>query len=208
MTISDGYGDAPVVDDLLADAEGWLAARARALCSSAVARSRIDDVKQEGRIALWRHLRDTGDTEQAFAQAFYRMKAVAWGQPRLTGMAPREAHTVAHDEASIDALVEYGVWDMFAGVEALTDVEIAYHRGEIMQAFRALTPKQQQYVYARFWCGIDMPAGSRNEGVKAAKDANPVLRRDVLWTGNKTTTGAKQRLADRLAHLRELVASA
>lgn len=189
--------------------ESWLRRRALSLCGS-TGHLRFDDAVQEGRIELWRTFQETGNTEQATARAAMRMKAVALNVGvRMTGEAPRDRFTAPQDNDSLDRPVgEFAtLGDLIEAADSLDDVEWAYHHGEILEAFNALTPKQQQYVYARFWCGIDMPAGSRNEGVKQAKEQNPILRRDVLWTGNKTTVGAKERLAEKLAHLRELVSA-
>lgn len=199
-----------MIDEFVADMNDWLRRRALLFCGS-TSHLRYDDAVQEGRIELWRTYRETGSTEQATARASVRMKAVALNVGvRMTGEAPRERYTAPQESDSLDRQVsrEFGhltLGDLIEAAEALDDVEWAYHHGEILAALDALTPKQRQYVYARFWCGIDMPAGSRNEGVKQAKEQNPILRRDVLWTGNKTTVGAKQRLAEALEHLRELV---
>jgi DNA-directed RNA polymerase specialized sigma24 family protein len=198
-----------VIDEFVADMNDWLRRRALLFCGSG-SHLRFDDAVQEGRIELWRTYRETGDSQQAMARASVRMKAVAFNVGvRMTGEAPRERYTAPQEADSLDRPVgEFEtLGDLIEAAGALDDVEWAYHHGEILAAFNALTPKQRQYVYARFWCGIDMPVGSRTEGVKQAKEQNPILRRDVLWTGNKTTVGAKQRLAEALEHLRELVSA-
>ncbi len=169
-------------------------------------KSFIEDVVQEGRITLWKTWAelpadDPHRAHKALAHAKLRMKEVAYRSgSRQTGnesetkvYEPKKKVSVEHEGETVE--------EWFGGVDALDGVEIAYHRGEILQAVDALTEKQRKYVYARFWYGIDMPAGSRSEVIKELKDQNPFLRRDVLWTGNKTTRGAKDRLREALAHL-------
>lgn len=197
------------MDEFIADMQGWLSSRAARLCQSPTARSRIDDVMQEGRITLWRTYAETGSTEEACARAHWRMKDVAWGDdPLHTGAEPRERFTLQHKPESVDALLEAGISEAFSTVEGLSDVEWAYHHGEIMAAIAALTPKQRTYIYARFWCGMDPTDGlNNNPGMREARAANPLLKRDILWTGSKATPGAKKRLAATLAHLEGLVSA-
>lgn len=196
-------------EQFVADMQGWLHARAFKYCRR-TDHIRFEDVVQEGRIQLWTVYRESQDTEKAMSHASMRMKEVAYGvSVRMTGEAPRARYTAPQQHTSLDRKVseegDITLGDLLAGKDYLEDVELSYHYGEIQKAFDALTPKQKKYVYARFWCGIDMPAGSRNDGIKQAKEQNPILTRDVLWTGNKTSQGAKKILAEKLAHLHDLI---
>ncbi len=219
--LSDGFGEQPSVDSTIKAHERWLYATAYDL--SPGQNVHIEDLVQEGRISMW-HAIQTHDESLSplspwlYRHALRRMRHVAWkdgaptGHTRQAGRPEVRPSTSIEAEAAHHSSEEGGsahdvVAMLFGLVDTIDEIEIAYHHGEIMGALQALTPKQRAYVYARFWCGIDAPAGSRNEGVKQAKEQNPLMRRDVLWTGNRTTTGAKQRLAESLAHLRVLVAS-
>lgn len=202
-------------EEFVRDMEGWLRNKAFLLCGSR-SHLRYEEAVQEGRIELWRTYRETGDSVKAMAHAKVRMKAVAYNVGvRMTGEEPRERFTAPQGHDSLDrevrstqghgAETSWTLGDLLEGPSHLEGVEIAYHRGEILKAFNALKPRQQYYVYARFWCGIDGIQGSRVEGVVQAKDQNPLMYKDYLWTGSKTAHGAKKILAEKLAHLYDLI---
>ncbi len=206
MSISDGFGEA---DHQWEQWEPFVVSYSRWVCLDL---SRVEDVAQEGRVALWRAFKDGHPYPVEVAKS--RMKQMSWYPHKNppTGSVhegnryePTGSYSIhAPEEGGQDALT------LFLGmVDQLGAVEIAYHRGEIMAALQSLTPKQRAYVYARFWCGMDTVAGSRNEGLRLAKEMNPQVndRSGVLWSGNKTTTGARERLAEALSHLEGLVRS-
>lgn len=191
-------------EDFLADCAGWL----RGVALSYAHDSRYEDVRQEGQITLWRayrkHADQPSDLRIAYAmrEARSRMKDVAWRDARQTGQPSRIGRPEVAVVFSMDDLLEDGWESVLHAVDAPEGIEWAYHRGEILAALNALTPRQRRYVYARFWCGLDPSGGLHmNHGMREARTNNPDLRRDVLWTGNKTTVGAKQRLGEALAHL-------
>lgn len=211
MTINDGFGEPEVTaDEWLADLDGWLRGAAIRMLDRGDD-PRLHDLIQEGRIALWKAYGELAEepepnrTRYSMHRARQRMKHYVFRDEPSTGHEPMVGHVEVKPVISVQApLNEDGVTlaDLLEAVEGLEGVEMAYHHGEIMAAFQALTPGQQRYVYARFWCGMDATDGmNANRGMKEARANNPFLRRDVYWTGNKTTAGAKKRLAEALAHL-------
>lgn len=207
MSIDGEYGASP--EDSWDRWEPFLVHYSHRVCQDL---SRIEDVAQEGRVALWRALKDGVPYPVEVAKS--RMKQVSWYSRTTppTGSLHEgkryEPQTQSIEaESGRDGSSDDIVARLFGLVDHLEDVEIAYHQGEIAEAISTLTPKQRAYVYARFWCGMDTVAGSRNDGLRLAKEMNPQVndRSGVLWTGNKTTRGAKDRLVEALDHLRGLV---
>jgi RNA polymerase sigma factor (sigma-70 family) len=208
--ISDGYGEQPQVEDFIAEMNGWLYAYARTLLSPDD--HRYGDLVQEGRITLWRTWGENPDNNGGYAvrAAKNRMLSVLRHHRGERQSAPLTGATEGRTyEAKVVASLDqpigedgFTLGDLIAEVVSIEGVEMAYHDGEIQQAINALTPRMQKYVYARFWCGMDPTDGlNNNPGMRMARAANPDLKRDVLWTGNKTMFGAKQRLAQALGHL-------
>lgn len=153
-----------------------------------------DDLVQEGRIAMWRALESYDETLGSLPSwlteaARMRMKDLAWkhgqplGRPATRGSREVESGTSldAYDEDVVEALLGH--------------VETAYHDGEVLDAIRELTPAQQQYVFLRFWGGLD--PRSRAPEIRALVAEFPVLQQRHHWQR------AKKILADRLGHLSE-----
>lgn len=220
MTINDGYGDHLSYSEeetFILGAEGWLLRMAISLVGPTD--HRLHDVMQEGRIRLWRAWTELEHEPQripgSYLRAKRRMSEIALKTrttPPVGAEGPRryEPQTVSLDTPTS----ENGgtLADLVAQIEALDGVEIAYHHGEIQKAIDALTPAQQRYVYARFWCGMDPADGLHmNPGMREARTNNKFLRRDEHWTGrsaspaSRSLIGAKQRLAESLSHLSDLV---
>lgn len=183
---------------------------------------RFDDVLQEGRIALWRSYEALAGEPQRirFARntAKQRMSGIAFrkGVPTQPVQEPgkddrgRERSLVRRYEPtpafSHDELLDAGLDSLLWANNPLEGVELAYHHGEIADAIAALTPGQQRYVYARFWCGMDPSDGLNNNlMMREARANNPFLKRDIYWTGSKESKGAKRKLAEALEHLAGVV---
>lgn len=158
----------------------------------------VDDLVQEGYIAMW-HALDTYDPSSGALPAWLTSKARwrmlevvqkrSWsGQPsRRDG---RNAVAVAAKVLSLDVSRGDGVSlaDVLPGDEGvMEDVLAAYHHGEIYQAISELTPSQRKYVHARFWQGM-----TTNEMKAEIFGYDP----SGLW--NSAKNGARQKLADRL----------
>jgi RNA polymerase sigma factor (sigma-70 family) len=111
-----------------------------------------DDLAQEGYIAMWRACdkwkQGTNFAGYLMTAARNRMIAVASGSNRQLGnesRVPQQKRTT-----SIDKLRdEYG-WDM-AARDAMDDVELAYHHGQINRALDALPDKVRAAVVQKFW---------------------------------------------------------
>lgn len=206
MTISDGFGDAGLdlnetEDQILYRFHKWLHYMAYQLTKDD---SLHEDLVQEGRIAMWRALR-THDPEKGALPTWVttaakaRMKDLARGHGQPTGHEARRGVVEAKATTSVDLLMEDGLEAALGISEALDDVEWSYHRGEILEALAALSPSQREYVFLRFWGGLD-PA-SRIPEMRALVDEYPILRKRYLWNGSSKQVGAKDRLREALAHL-------
>lgn len=201
--INDGYGEASVLDPdyVLADYHRWLYRVAKSISFDT---HRHDDLVQEGRIAMWRAMATHDPTRGALASwlttaAETRMRDVAYGKVQPTGHEAMRGSRPAEVITSIDAVEPDVAERLFGLVDALGEIEIAYHHGEIQAALSTLSPSQREYVFLRFWGGLD--PSSRVPEMKALVDDFPVLRKRFLWSGSSKQVGAKQRLADALVHL-------
>lgn len=174
---------------VLADYEKWLHAVANSLTTPA----EHDDIVQEGRVAMWRALStyDASRGSQASwltKAAELRMKDVAWGTGQPTGHAPLRGSRPVEEGPSLDAEPEEIVQSLLGFVEE------AYHDGEVMRIIReVLTPRQQEYVFLRFWGGLEPRAQALQ--IRALVKEFPVLGERWHWQR------ARAILADRLAHL-------
>lgn len=218
MTIRDDYGDSGYAaeEEFILGAEGWL----RRVATSLVGPTdhRLHDVMQEGRIRLWRTWKDlAGDPQRipaAYNRARLRMTEIAMKTRTVlpVGALSTQRRYEPKVVASLSDPLPEALEDLLAAVDSLDGIEIAYHHGEIQRAISHLTPAQQRYVYARFWCGMDPADGMHmNPGMREARANNRFLRRDEHWTGRSASpttralTGAKQRLAEDLSHLADMV---
>lgn len=144
-----------------------------------------DDIAQEGAVAWW--LASTKDQVSGsinfYKQASrWRMKNVVI-RGSLTGSpTPHSCRNMAQPVASDSA-----VWSRLNS-ETLKNAELAYHKAEVQQIIKSLTPRQQEYVRLRFWAGYSTPMLNEHFGYVTSP----------LWTR------IKNRLAPKLEHLREL----
>jgi DNA-directed RNA polymerase specialized sigma24 family protein len=134
----------------------WLQRKAADLISD---RDLQQDLAQEGWVAMWQALQ-TYDESRGALPAWLTMKALgrmrycardkAWlGRPgRHQG-----GHNKVVDVTEYPVAAEAPLWDTLEAADLVDSTILAYHRGEIMTAIAALTVKQREYVYLRFWRG-------------------------------------------------------
>lgn len=220
--LSDGYGNELTAyeqiewDALLARFDGWLHSVANYFLSPSSPEH--DDLVQEGRIAMWRSvekfdfsrgpLNAKWMTTAARLQMKDAVRRKLWtGQPSERGhtrsSSPKarlipgdpDGNTVAvlslmEDDDALDMML--GAADLLAGVE------LAYHRGEILEAIGRLSPMQQRYVVCRFWLGLEGDGGAPGGGA-LLKEMMGTGSPHVYWTAKDR--GARDRLRVSLAHL-------
>lgn len=174
--------------ELLEHYRPWLFMAARNMLPERYQRH-VEDLAQEGWIALWRARPDRYDApvDYLLKQAAVRRMWVVLdtfkregGNAKGRGVPP--AVDVQHSDFS-----EPDLWP-----ELLMDpeqVELAYHHGEIATALSELGAREREYVVLRFWGDLASRELTGHFGY------NP----SSLWRN------ARSKLADRLAHLEDKV---
>jgi RNA polymerase sigma factor (sigma-70 family) len=175
-------------DDILRDYLPWLRTVASNMLSPG--HEGVQDLVQEGYIAMWKAIRTyvpgKGQLDYWLKfKASHRMKTLAIRKPE----ALPSLDVPQNEEGGTLA-------DLIEGPDLLSQIDIAYHHGEIAAAIDRLTPQQKRYVIARFWLGL---SGNemRELGVFAYDPS-------ALW--NSQRNGARRKLQKELAHLRPPVA--
>lgn len=179
-------------DETIASYHNWLYKIATQLISASS--PHLDDLVQEGRLAMWLAMESYTPSKGSLPawltrKARYRMLDVA-----------RKSLWTNQPPVSLDEVVttrgkdtEVTLADTIPDKsEPYEKAEMAYYRAEIAAARRSLTPAQQIYVAARFYDQLTQAEMVR-DGIF---DYDP----SALW--NRKNTGAKHRLARKLAHLK------
>jgi RNA polymerase sigma factor (sigma-70 family) len=166
-------------DEILRGYLGWLRVAAGNL--TGFDSPDLQDLVQEGYIAMWRALRTYNPAQGKLDywlkfKSLNRMKTIAIRAAEHHGLHP------ADDEAALEVL---------AAPDVLEQVEIAYHDGEIAAAIDRLAPQQRRYVIARFWLGL-----TGNEMVTLG-----VFSYDPSALWNSRRNGARWKLREDLKHL-------
>jgi RNA polymerase sigma factor (sigma-70 family) len=160
----------------------------------------LEDLVQEGRIAMWQAL-GTHDPDKGALPAWLTARArwrmtEAVTQRNWSGKPARRdgRHPVAFPAVlSLDASRGDGITlaDLLPDDgDVLESVLNAYHHGEIYDAICSLAPKQREYVYARFWKQL-----TTSEMKAEIFGYDP----SALW--NSPKNGAKKKLAEKLAEM-------
>lgn len=206
MVVNDGFGEVSEWDEglLLADYHKWLHYIAYKMTDDD---SIHDDLVQEGRIAMWRAMQTHDPDKGALPSwvttaAKQRMKDFLYGHGQPTGREATRGSREVETDTSVDALLEEGLEAALGVSEALEGVELSYHHGEILKALATLSPSQREYVFLRFWGGMD--PSTRVPEMRRIIDQFPILKKRFLWTGTSKQVGAKDRLREALSHLVEV----
>lgn len=188
-------------ETILGRYESWLWRVARSLAGTSSLY--VEDLVQEGRLALWQALRSYDPERGSLpswltCKARYRMHEVVQGKP-WTGQPSRlHGRYSAAEPAtlSLDADLRNGATlaDYVAGGDDLEGTELAYHDAELSAAISRLSPAQRRYVESRFWAGM-----TEEEMKTEVFGYNPV----GLWYSKKN--GARKKLRQDLGHLRTMV---
>ena len=129
-----------------------------------------NDLAQEGWIEMWKSLKSYDPEKGASLLGWLHFKAKGKMLSHFRS-SPREVPT------------ESEVLDS-SGLE--TQVEMAYHSGEIHKAIEHLTPREQEYIRLRYWAGYNLGDLTRHFGYEPS--------------GLQRTS--KIKLLQRLSHLR------
>ena len=199
-------------DDIITRFEPWLQKTARSIAGSTS--PNLDDLIQEGRLALWNALETYNPSRGALPswlvyKARYRMYEVVQGKP-WTGQPPRFHGKQGIQEPNRPVSLDESPGRTFgpgAGAneprsaqvppprDQRADTEaadLAYHDDEIKAALSKLTPQQRRYVAARFW-----------EDMTTAEMKDEVFGYDPSALWNAKGNGAKRKLREALAHLED-----
>lgn len=181
--------------ELLLNYRPWLLTVARNMLGEAHHRY-IEDVAQEGWIAIWRAKPENYDCpddyilKQAATRRMWEVyKSILAGEQGAKRGLRREKREHIHTELT-DFLADPDAWTALS-VE-LPAIELAYHYGEIALALAELTPQERRYVYLRFWQGYDGKALNEHFGTLRSAE--------TYWT-----RGARPKLAQKLSDLRSTV---
>jgi len=160
----------------------------------------LDDLVQEGYVAMWRALGTYKPSSGALpawltSKARWRMVEVVQ-KGNFTGLPSRQHGRNAvttQTVLSLDADRGNGITlaDLLPAEDVLDAVLSAYHHGEIHSAIAELTPAQRKYVYARFWCG--MTSREMKEEIFGYDPSG-------LW--NSPKNGAKHKLTGTLSSMK------
>lgn len=139
-----------VSEELLKSYRPWL----RKVASGMVTGPAVEDLAQEGWIALWRAWLVWRKEGEGGAPLDWWLKKKAHG--RMLTLVTRDWQTQKAQAWGIPAGAatvtdEPSVWDEL--LVDLPEVELAYHHGEIAEALDELTARQREYVVLRFWHG-------------------------------------------------------
>lgn len=165
----------------------WLYAVAAELLFQHRLVKEVDDIAQEGYIAMWKALRTYDKTKGALPgyltqAARWRMIDVAIKFKPQTGEPSIRGHTREKAAFPVDYQDAYFM-ELIGVEEILQDITIAYHQGEIYEAISSLSPAYRDLVYRRFWLGTPLTS-----------------KEHYHWNSN-----IKNTLADKLAHLAGIV---
>lgn len=192
-------------DEIIAGYHSWLYKTASGMTSNP---SDVDDLVQEGRVAMWLAL-DSYDPEKGSLpswltrKAKFRMIEVVTDGP-LTGQPSRRhgrnpANEMKRDTLSLDLPRGDGgvnLADLISRDASQFDsAELAYHQEEIANAIMALPDAQRKYVTARFYEA--MTGREMQDAGLFSYDPS------ALWTSQKN--GARRKLAESLRHLEDMV---
>lgn len=162
--------------ELLRSYRPWLRAVAPCMCGGGL-RGRDEELAAEGWVAMWLAYR-SHDPDKAPADFWLKHKAL---DRMRTVVRDWTAQQRDPNKLTLMADIE-DMWD----VEAKAfDLDWAYHHGEVLQALNALTPREREYVYVRFWLGWQKPELISHFGYEPSG----------LWTSGK------RKLRSSLAHL-------
>lgn len=150
---------------VLGDYRRWLLAVANRMVGGQ-GEDRVQNLAQEGYIAMWRAL-DSYDPERG-ALASWLVKAAEMRMADVVRRGVDFGQIGKRNPGTEDGLRGERSWEVLAPVE-MEDVEakiaiwlqdglaLAYHRGEIQRAIGRLTKDEQRYVVLRFWHGKTNP---------------------------------------------------
>lgn len=130
--------------DLLESYRPWLRKVAVRMTTPDLA----EDLAQEGWIAIWRAV----DLWDGRAPLDWWLKRKAHG--RMITCVARDWKT-AKATQDVPTPDEDLLWEQLT--VDLGRVELAYHQGTLYAALAALTPREREYVFLRFWCGWKAP---------------------------------------------------
>jgi RNA polymerase sigma factor (sigma-70 family) len=187
------------VDELLPRFRKWLYAVAYGIGADPLC---IDDIVQEGYIAMWRALK-THDARKGVVTTWItnaaRMRMMAMMQRgRPFGHEARRGVVALEDRVTPDSLERLmedgGIEVAVLSHRVLDDIVSAYHHGDIVRAVNDLPSLQRRYIVLRFWAGMDTGAIAHSLDV-------PLRTAGYLWTGAGAEPGTRARLAAALAPL-------
>ncbi len=177
---------------VLGDYRKWLLAVANRMVRDQ-GEDRIQNLAQEGYIAMWRAL-DSYDPDKG-SMASWLTKAAEMRMSNVVRRGVDFGQTYKRNPGTEEGLRGERAWEALAPAE-VEELErriahwlpeglaLAYHRGEIQRAIGRLTPDEQRYVVLRFWHG------------KTADEIKPHVSSNVTWLWKTARTKLRDDLRE------------
>lgn len=192
MSLNDGYGDDLTPEEVVGNFQRW---------AHTVANTRRepyhpdhDDLVQEALLEIWQVLQRKGGKSAVSATYLamagkHRMDDVLRGRP-MRGNPAEGGQTYRPATVSAEMVAEAApdFWEQLIATDYLDEVELAYHRGQIMEALVDLKPQYRRYVTLRFWGGMrdtdiaaEMNTTNKVVGTWWSRSIRPVLRERLAY---------------------------
>lgn len=174
----------------LGDYHRWLYKTAADLLPGGPYDPGLEDLVQEGRLALWKAAEMFDEAKGTLAPwvtnaARMRMRDLAWGHGQPSGHTAVRGFTEAKAAVYIDA--QENPEDL-----ALARSMVEFAEPVLMEVLRELPEEQREYIWLRFWCGVEV--ASRLPGIRSIAAQYPVLRKKWVWQKARETLRGDPRI--------------
>lgn len=141
-------------DEILERYRRWIFKVANEMCGSKP--WLIDDLAQEGHIAMWKALKTFDESKGTLPHwltkcARWRMGEVLRRRELWTGTDNQRGHERFDPPIAVDPQSATYIDAITDGAEIIDKVLSRYHDGDISRALDELTEQQRDYVIRRFW---------------------------------------------------------
>lgn len=193
----------------LGDYHRWLYKTAADLLPGGPYDPGLEDLVQEGRVALWKAAETFDEAKGTLAPwitnaARMRMRDLVQGHGQATGHIPTKFQRVTGDADHVNRRYAEAMKDVISGPAVYIDAqenpeELALARSVVefaepvlMEVLRELPEEQREYIWLRFWCGVEV--ASRLPGIRSIAAQYPVLKKKWVWQKARETLRGDPRI--------------